>query len=369
MSIAIISAQTGHGHASVMNALKEEFYSRGVSDINIYPSFYEDMMLCNKILSNFYNYLMMNCISLCNKYCEFTYLTRYDLSDDFYNGVKDKVIDFLMKNNFDTIISVSHTINHVMIRIIKELNINTKYFIVITDPYSPIAVGYDIPGADKYFCATETVKNILLKNKIPENKVKVTGYPVDKKFLECKKDHNMVKYELNFKKDKKIILINSSAVGIYYYYEFLKIICDSCDCNIIFICGNNLILYNQCVKYVKCNELEDNVRVLPFIKNMQDYLNIADIVITKAGANTVYEAIAMKTPLLIDATDGLIFQERGIEDFLKKNKIGMIFWNKSQLIEEINTLLSDKNYYDNINVYNLTNGVTNIVEDVLNNSI
>lgn len=118
MSIGILAAQTGRGHVSVMKTLYKEFINCGVYDVKCFPSFYEDMMISNKILSDFYNFLMINSTSLCRKYGEFTYLTKSDMSEDFYIGVKNFIIEFIENNDFDTIISVSHSINYSFIRIL-----------------------------------------------------------------------------------------------------------------------------------------------------------------------------------------------------------------------------------------------------------
>ena len=92
MSIGILAAQTGRGHVSVMKTLYKEFINCGVYDVKCFPSFYEDMMISNKILSDFYNFLMINSTSLCRKYGEFTYLTKSDMSEDFYIGVKNFIV-------------------------------------------------------------------------------------------------------------------------------------------------------------------------------------------------------------------------------------------------------------------------------------
>ena len=62
LKIAVLSAETGQGHTSVMEALKEELNYYENVEIDYYPSFYEDLMISNKILSNFYNFLMVNSI-------------------------------------------------------------------------------------------------------------------------------------------------------------------------------------------------------------------------------------------------------------------------------------------------------------------
>ena len=89
MSIAILAAKTGNGHISVMNSLENEFKMQGYNDVICFPDFYEKMQVSNRILSDFYNFLVRNSPKLCNQYCEFSALTRSDSTEDFYNGVKN----------------------------------------------------------------------------------------------------------------------------------------------------------------------------------------------------------------------------------------------------------------------------------------
>lgn len=363
MSIAILAAQTGYGHNSVMNTLKDCFNDNKVV-VDCYPSFYEDLLLSNKILSDFYNYLLSNSIELCNKYCEFTSITRYDLSNDFYKGVKEKIVKFLISHNYKTIISVTHTINPVMIRIIKELKINLKYYIVITDPFEPIAVGYSVIGADKYYCATEFVKSILVKSKIEESKIMITGYPINKKFLSKP-------YENCITANAKL-LINCGGQGTYHFYYILKHIMENNNLankiSIRIICGDNTVLFNQCTKYIETNAYQ-NICVYGFVNNMEELLGDSDMVLTKAGANSFFEALYCNVPVLIDATNGLIYQEKGVKTFLEKYDVGIIVYNYNDIIQFIELALSTQmlnEYRRKIQNYHFQNGTSEIINDVLN---
>ncbi|MBU5317325.1 hypothetical protein KQI30_13800 [Clostridium bornimense] len=373
MSIGILATQTGNGHISVMNSLKCEFEKQGYNEIECFPTFYEDLMVSNKILSNFYNFLMVNSIPLCEKYCEFTYLTRPDLSPDFYEGVRDNIIKFIKIHNFDTIISVSHTINHCIVRILKELKLENKikFYIVITDPYEPITEGFAVEGATKYYCANEVVKGVLLKSNIEEDKIRVCGYPINNKFNNIRKSKMEIIKELNFNYDKKIVLINSGSQGIFYYYDFLKLITKELpDLQVIFISGKNSILYQQCSRFVNKFNLKNRVKIFDFVENLQEYIFASDIVITKAGANSFYEVLNMYKPIIIDAVNGFLFQEKGVKKFIDKYKIGEILENTQHIIQTITDMFEEKRYtqyVENIQKLNIKNGCKNIVSDICKN--
>lgn len=369
MSIGILAAQTGRGHVSVMKTLYQEFINCDVNDVKCFPSFYEDMMVSNKILSDFYNFLMINSTALCRKYGEFTYLTKSDMSEDFYRGVKNYIIEFIETNDFDTIISVSHSINYSFIRILDELNLTEKinYFIVITDPFDPIAVGYATRGAKKYYCANETVEKILLKAGIEKERIKIQNYPVDPKYFDITKKKEHILEELKFDSEKKIILINSGSQGIYYYFEILKkIINDFPNFQIIFLCGKNATLYKQSRKYIEKNNCISRVKIFSFIEEIQNYIYISDLVITKPGANSFYETLTLEKPILIDATNGLLFQENGVVEYINQYHVGEILTDINDLSVLVHKMIGNKEYIQTIKKMNLRNGSLEIVRDIIN---
>lgn len=370
MKIGIISAKTGNGHISVANALKSRFDKKGIR-AEVFNSFYEDLMVSNKIISDYYNFLMVTSTELCCKFSELSYLTRPDLSENFYSGVRDGIISFIKENNFDKIVSTSHTVNHAFIRALKELGLNGKtgFYIVITDPFVPISVGFDIEGATKYYCASSFVEHLLRKKGIDEKRIVQTAYPVNEKFLRRYSDNEIDKIYKSFRFDrkKKVLLINSGSQGAFHYNGFLKsVLKNFSDLQVIFICGKNESLYTMALNSVE--DYEDRARVLGYVENIEDVIRISDIVLTKPGANTFFECIYMQKPLLIDGMNGFLFQEKGVLEFLKSIRAGMVIESYDGLLSALKETMEDKNYtkykqtLENINV---RCGAEDIAEDIL----
>lgn len=372
MKIGILAAQTGNGHISVMTALKEEFVKYPNIEVNCFPSFYEDMIPGNKILSDFYNFLMINDINVCNKYCEFTALTRPDISENFLAGAKEFVKEFLLKYKFDILISVSHTINAVIINSLTENQelINTKFYIVVTDPFEPIAVGYNVPGANLYFCTNDCVKKILLKSGIEEEKININDYPLSEKYGSYV-DKRIEIEKLQFSSNKKIVLLNAGSQGIYHYYNILKtIITQIEDIQIIVICGKNGGLYQRCKSLIEKEKYEKNIRLFGFVNNIEKYISIADAVITKPGANSIYESLYYGKPILIDALKGFLFQEKGVELLNKKYHFGLTLKNLEDTVPLLFDLLNNSscNYIENIKEMHINNGTKKIVQTIIANA-
>lgn len=370
LNIGIISAKTGQGHISVANSLKREFLNKGIH-AETFESFYEDLMFSNKIISDYYNFLMTTSTELCCKFSELSYLTRPDLSEDFFKGVQQNIISFIKENSFDKIISTSHTINYAMIKVLKDLKLYEKieYYIVITDPFFPISVGFDAYGATKYYCYGYNVADFLHKRKIDTDKIVQTAYPVHEKFLKQYLDEEIdeiyKKYGLS--KNKKILLINSGSQGAYHYIKYLKTVLENIkDLQVIFISGKNESLYTMAIQ--ASEKYKKRVRVFGYVKNIEDLLRISDFVLAKPGANTFFECIYMQKPLLIDGTNGFLFQEKGIVESLETNRLGVVINSYDELVNELKRLLLNKNYlelYTNLKSINIRSGASDIVEDIL----
>ena len=81
----------------------------------------------------------------------------------------------------------------------------------------------------------------------------------------------------------------------------------------IVITGHNKKLYEKLEKEISKLETEKNTKLLYFVNNVEDYMHISDIIVTKPGGLTVTESLACKLPLAIySAFPG---QERENADF------------------------------------------------------
>ncbi|MBY9080760.1 hypothetical protein KIH86_13525 [Paenibacillus sp. HN-1] len=320
MSILILSAETGRGHVSVMRALAEQFEESGYTDCICIPDFYESMLPSNKILSDFYNYLLASSTSLCEKYVQFTTLTRPDMNEVIYRLTRKHYVEILSSHPIEAVISTATAINYGLIRTLAEEGLADKipFYIVVTDPYDPIAPGFDVPGATKYFCANDTVRRVLADSGIDERRVAVSGYPVSGRFCQEGEEVNRpeVYAKLGLNPDRQVVLLNSGSKGDISTINLLnQFLSSDIDANLIMLCGTNKSLFRLARLHAKRSS-RTNLQILPFYESMDELLSISDVYITKAGANSFYEALSSGVPLLINATEGYLYQERGIAGLL-----------------------------------------------------
>lgn len=136
--------------------------------------------------------------------------------------------------------------------------------------------------------------------------------------------------------------------------------------NLVFVCGRNENLRQKCQKIVqkwyKNNpKFHKNIQIIGFTKNLYELINIADLVICKAGPATILELISQQKPFLI--SHFIWEQEIGNRDFAVSGGVAIYENNPKKLAQKVQELFYDKEKldkltknYDNLQIQNdLTN--------------
>lgn len=104
------------------------------------------------------------------------------------------------------------------------------------------------------------------------------------------------------------------------------------------VCGRNKRLYE-----VLTQRGFPNVRVLGFVDNIPELMRKSDIVITKAGPNTIMEALYIGRPLIITSTNGP--QEKDNPRFVQENHFGLYNPDPSTLADTVKYIYHSYPYY------------------------
>ena len=111
----------------------------------------------------------------------------------------------------------------------------------------------------------------------------------------------------------------------------------------IVITGRNIKLFANLEKVIEETGMQDNTKLLYFVKNVEDYMHVSDLIVTKPGGLTVTESLACSLPMAIySAFPG---QERDNAEFLL-NKGAAIMLRKKTGADDIVNLVKDKEKLD-----------------------
>ena len=126
-----------------------------------------------------------------------------------------------------------------------------------------------------------------------QSKVFFTGNPCSENAINSKKQD---KSKFNIKDNRKVVLLVSGSLGSSVINEkmidFLKK-SNNKDYDIIYVTGNKY--YDEFNK----NTFAKNIHIYPYIDNMAGLLKSVDVVVSRAGASSLSEILALKVPSII----------------------------------------------------------------------
>jgi len=200
--------------------------------------------------------------------------------------------------------------------------------------------GLTVKGAQKYvdylaLSFEETINSMSAKEKCV-----VTGNPIRGEILCADKDKSRAALGIK----KPFVLIFGGSLGAEAInkavIEMLPRLIAEGEIELLFGTGDRN--YESIIQRIsqKGIELNDDVRIVPYIDNMAECMAAADVVVSRAGAITVSEIAALAKPSILIPSPNVVrnHQEQNAREFVKQGAAQMITEDK----------LSAEDLYDNI---------------------
>ncbi len=153
------------------------------------------------------------------------------------------------------------------------------------------------PNMDLYFVGCEFMKKQLIADGIEEATIHVTGIPVDEKFHQGK-DTAKCREKLGLSPHRPVILMMGGGLGLGHMgqaLEQMEIIEESLE--LVVIAGRNKELKQQAQALAASSH--HSIHVYGYTDRIGEFMGAADVLLTKPGALTLTEAMAMKLPMLL----------------------------------------------------------------------
>lgn len=321
-TICLFFSDTGGGHRSAAEAIEA-----GIQSIIDEPSFKESSNQQLKVISDnivekshflnrcfveVYNFMLRHNQAGMKYYYHLINLFRPDNSLFGYWLVKAHVTKFLREHKPEVIVSLHPMSNFYLARSLRDAGLtNSRFIEIVTDPNENLWRGWACNDADLIIVPNLAAKNKLMQWGVSEHKLEVVGMPVHPNFLKapiCERDKFLEHLGLN--PNVFTLCINSGWAGggnMTAVYRALQLV--KKEIQVIFLCGNNEKLYKKMSRFSAHSRF--STRVLPFHDNMSELMNAVDLMVTKAGGLTTFEAIARRLPMAIDVITEPMPQEAG----------------------------------------------------------
>lgn len=331
--LLIISSDfTGHGHKSITESLCERVSAHHEVKIHVADGF----MLGKQLLLTMgksYGPITRNSEKLWEMIWKLSSL-KPSLVDNFIETlITDDFLKLLNEVKPDIILSVHPNFNGSILNILEKNNINIPFFTLIADLVNIYPLWAD-KRANYIISPTFEAQNKCIEFGIPDEKIKVTGFPVRSRFF--LKNYNQRKLYKKGQSFKCLIISGSEGVG--NMKKIAQNLLNHFNCTVIIVAGKNVKLKTKLERSLK-SQYGNRVEIYGFTQNIQDLMLASDIAFTRGSPNVMFEAIAANTPLII--TGALPGQEEENPAFAENSNIGVVCKNPKDIKHTITQLLEN----------------------------
>ena len=329
------------GHESIANAIGEKILRDADDRYQIKVFFHKQ--LWEKVYKSFYR-IAPNALGgpwhMSTKIMDEVDQADKAVRQYFKLHIKKKIYEFMEENKIDLAINTYFVNNPALVDYQEEFGV--PFFNIATDPRTIHTMVFS-KQAKHNFIFDENINKSYLK-KYPTT---VSGWFVQKRFEE-KYNQETVKKELKIKKGTNF-LIASGSDGSSMVLKMLPTIINSPkEANFFIACGSNDSLYKNVVgikrSIEKLSDSKAKIIPLSFTKDIHKYMQISDMVIGKAGPNTIFESVATETPFF--AITHVHGQEDGNLDIIKEHHLGIVEENSKKANQKLMEIIENPEIID-----------------------
>jgi UDP-N-acetylglucosamine:LPS N-acetylglucosamine transferase len=308
--ILILTSLTGGGHLSLAQSLEEML-------VDTYEIHIVDPQ--SRYIRDYYTWA--------GRRASKSYGKGYGLTDSeqaallfhkFLTLVAQKRLNALVERIQPQLIITTHTLlSYAIDHVIKQRRANIPLVFQLSELEVVHATWLTVKNAAAYFVPTQEIMAQSRRSGIDENHLYFTGLPVRQQFLrDYSADRADLFASLNLDPAIFTVFLQGGAEGAAGIEQTVKrILASDTPVQILLAAGTNKSLA------ARFSEV-DRVRVIPFTRKIAPYMAAADVVIGKAGPNTIIETVMLEKPFV--ATAFIPGQEAPNLAFLERHNLGWV---------------------------------------------
>lgn len=202
---------------------------------------------------------------------------------------------------------------------------NIKIGIVVTDYHGHSF--YNLPSADCWFVADSFIKNELVAAGVPADRIQASGIPVNPAFY-TKRLVSELKIKYGIPLNRRVILMMPNFLPADEVEPAITALLNlKPQVSLIVITSGNKKLYYK----INASSLAENknLTLINWTDAPDEFMRIADVIISKPGGMTISECISLGKPLVI--INPIPGQEEANARFMERNKYGVIARNPREI--------------------------------------
>ena len=345
--ILIISSDTGGGHRSAAQAVAvglQRFWHGESIAVRVIKAVEESHHVSEKLVA-MYNWVLRNK----QNWMKYLYW--------LVNKIRPETREFVHKHCFGyvrsqfekwaphVVVSVHPLTQHMFGRIARELNLNIPIVTIVTDPCYGFWKGWACDDVSLYLVANDDARQQLLDYGVSPDKIRISGLPLHPKFREVNEvDAQDARKAFGLDPNKFTVFVNAGWVGGGNIPTiFRELVRGELDVQAIFLAGKNEDLRLEAEEIARTAKFP--VKVIGYSDEVEKLMHSANVMVSKLGGLTTFEALACRLPIIADTTTPAMPQEAGTARLISNRGAGILLERSTDIVPTIRSLVIDSVRY------------------------
>jgi processive 1,2-diacylglycerol beta-glucosyltransferase len=334
--VLVLSAGYGSGHNQVAEAIRHALTAAGAESVSVidhFSAFVHPAFL--RVTRSVYLSVLKSAPGLWGM--AYALSDRLPVESPLLLGVnrlgKRSLADYLIERRPAVAVSV-HPTPAGATSALKEEGFPILHVTVFTDFVAHTQWIY--PGVERYCVPCEEVAEGLRRRGVPLERIAVTGIPIHERFLRPL-DREALRAKYRLLPELPVVLVMGGAHGgLAGPGEVLQVLASvPIPCQGLVVCGRDRALARRLSR-----RAGSRVRVFGHVDAVEELMALADVLVTKAGAVTLSEAMAMELPMVL--YHSIPGQERANQRYLEEAGAAVTARGRAELAHRLGELLSDE---------------------------
>ena len=370
--ILIISSDTGGGHRSAAAAIVagvQKFFDSESYAVRVVRAVEESHHLADKLV-RLYNWILRNRQHWMKYYYWIINRIRPDTREFFHKRCVGYVRDLFERWCPHIVVSVHPLTQHIFGRVLKDLGLAGRVPLVsvVTDPCYGFWKGWACDAVTLYLVASEDARRQLIDYGVAPERIKISGMPVHPKFAYPGEEAaQAARRALGLDPEKFTVFVNAGWVGGGNIPQiFRELARGELDVQAIFLAGKNDDL--RAVAETIALDAPFPVKVIGYSDEIEKLMSAANVMISKLGGLTTFEALACRVPIIADMITEPMPQEAGTADMIEQRGAGVMLKRSSDIVPVVRRMIEDDIHYSRLCAATvglaIPNATRHIVEEI-----
>jgi len=370
--ILIISSDTGGGHRSAAAAIVagvQKFFDGESYAVRVVRAVEESHHLSAKLV-RLYNWILRNRQHWMKYFYWCMNHIRPETSEFFHKRCVPYVAELFERWCPHIVVSVHPLTQHIFASVLKELNLAHRIPLVsvVTDPCYGFWKGWACDDVTLYLVASDDARRQLIDYGVAPERIKISGLPVHPKFAYPGEEAaQAARRALGLDPEKFTVFVNAGWIGGGNIPQiFRELVRGELDVQAIFLAGKNEDL--RAAAETIALDAPFPIKVIGYSDEIEKLMSAANVMISKLGGLTTFEALACRVPIIADVITEPMPQEKGTAKLIAQRGAGVMLKHAKDIVPVLRRMMEDELHYSRMRAATANLAIPNstqyIVEEI-----